>query len=163
MAPSAPHLSTAYIQRSVIHSPVALLHHKRLTPLPPQLHSLRFRGRLLLRFLPHSTCLDSEASDLGAPFASPTDFVPCWMRPLIPSYIHPHPKQAARVKKKQAIHHEIRLPATSKPREGGRRMGHCPCFDGSAQAAEQERQRAEAERRESQDARGKAAEAAQRR
>ena len=153
MAPPAPHLSSAYIQRSVIHSPVALLHHKRLTPLPPQLHSLRFRGRLLLRFLPHSTRLDSEASDLDAPFASPTDSVPCWMRPLIPSYIHPHPKQAARVKKKQAIHHEIRLPATSEPREGGRRMAQCPCFGWSAQAAQ-------TERRESQDARAKAVEAA---
>jgi len=41
-------------------------------------------------------------------------------------------------------------------------MGQCPCFGGSAQAAEQER-RAEADRRESQDARAKAAEAAQRR
>ncbi|TKW29039.1 hypothetical protein SEVIR_3G369200v4 [Setaria viridis] len=40
-------------------------------------------------------------------------------------------------------------------------MGQCPCF-GSAQAAEQER-RAEADRHESQDARAKAAEAAQRR
>ncbi|AQK78661.1 hypothetical protein Zm00014a_044174 [Zea mays] len=40
-------------------------------------------------------------------------------------------------------------------------MGQCPCF-GSAKAAEQER-RAEADRRESQDARAKAAEAAQRR
>jgi len=41
-------------------------------------------------------------------------------------------------------------------------MGQCPCFGGSAQAAEQER-RAEADRHESQDARAKAAEAAQRR
>ncbi|CAL4892017.1 unnamed protein product [Urochloa decumbens] len=40
-------------------------------------------------------------------------------------------------------------------------MGQCPCF-GSAQAAEQER-RAEEDRLESQDARAKAAEAAQRR
>ena len=41
-------------------------------------------------------------------------------------------------------------------------MGQCPCFGGSAQAAEQER-RAEADRRESQDAHAKTAGAAQRR
>lgn len=85
---------------------------------------------------------------------------PSLHHPWPDSYI-PTPKQA-REKNKQASNHQIRRQRRAKRGGAGRgRMGQCPCF-GSAKAAEQER-RAEADRQESQEARSKAAEAAQRR